>query len=292
MKGDIGGEGGFAHCRAARKDDQVGSMETAHLVVQPSQAGAVTGKAAVTLKRNRRLIDRRRCNVLERPQTGAGFSRFGKLEQLCLSGLDLCGGRKVHIRMAGVADDVVADPDQLAAEMCLIDGGGIVGRLCDADDTVGKFAQIIFDFGRLAFFCRAEERFECHRIRQLSTVYQAHHRRKDAAVERIVEMFCPQPVVDPFHHAIVEQQSAEQILFCGKIVRHLPCGADTDYRARPAGKGFDVACFFGHVGSLANGTGPGAMLVLWRVGITEKITPCYALGYRRQKKPGRTPAFC
>ena len=284
MKGDVGGEGGFAHRRAAREDNQVRAMKTAHFGVQPGQAGAVTGQAAVIFKGNRRLVDCGRGDILERPQSGAGFPCLGKLEQLCLRGFDLVRCRKVDIGVAGVTDDVVADTDQLAAEMSLVDGRSIIGSLRDADDTVGKFAEIILDFGGLAFFRGAEERLQGHRVRQLAAIYQPHHRRKDPAVKRVVEMFGPQPVIDPLHDTVVEKQRTKQVLLCGKIVRHLKRGADTRYPARPAGKGFNVACFFGHRRTIANRSGCHVMLFLWRSGITEKIAPDAARGRSRAKK--------
>ena len=164
MKGDIRCQSGFAHCRPSGKNDQVRAVKPAHLGVQSGQTSAVSRQAAVALEGDCRLIDRRCRDILEGAQSGACFSGFGKLEQLGLGGFDLGCGRKINIRMAGVADHIIANPDQFAPEMRFIDGQGVVGRLRDADDTVGEFTKIIFDFAGLSFFGGAEKGFQGHRF--------------------------------------------------------------------------------------------------------------------------------
>ena len=61
--------------------------------------------------------------------------------------------------MAGILDDIVADPDQVAPQVRLVDGDGTVCRLRKADDAVGKLAEIILDGPVRSVVRAAEETF-------------------------------------------------------------------------------------------------------------------------------------
>ena len=215
-------------------------MKTTHLRVEVGQAGADAGQAAIRLARNGSHVHRSRRHALEIAKAGSGLSAFGKLEEFRFGRLDLLRGRKIDIGVDGVLDHVVADTDQLAPQMCLIDGDGVVCRLCKADDAVGKLAQIILDGAVRPVIGAAEETFQGDRVRQLPAVDHAHHGGEDAAMERIVEMFCTEAVVDLLHDVIVDKQRAKKVLLRRQVVRHLACGGETGRRIDGGRKGFDV----------------------------------------------------
>ena len=74
-------------------------------------------------------------------------------------------------------------------------------------------------------------------------------------MQRVIEMFRPQPVIDALDGAVVQQDGTQQILLGRQIVWHpaalLP-------RASPR-EGLDVALFLSHERDLSNFSGRYAM---------------------------------
>ena len=59
-------------------------------------------------------------------------------------------------------------------------------------------------------------------------------------MERIVEMFRTEAVVDLLHDVIVDKQRAKKVLLRRQVVRHLACGGGTGRRIDGGRKGFNV----------------------------------------------------
>ena len=77
--GDVGGERGFAHARAAGEDDQVGLLQAAHHAVEIVQAGREARQLAVALEGMRRHVDgggERLGETLEAAVIAAGFRQL------------------------------------------------------------------------------------------------------------------------------------------------------------------------------------------------------------------------
>ena len=92
--GDVGGERGLAHARAAGEDDEVGGLQPAHLAVEVVQAGGEARQLAVALIGARRHVDgggERLREALEAAVVAAGL---GELVEPPLGVLDLLARRR------------------------------------------------------------------------------------------------------------------------------------------------------------------------------------------------------
>ena len=72
--------------------------------------------------------------------------------------------------MAGIVNDGIADRNQFPADMRLMDGGGVIRGLCDADHAIGKLSQIFLGIGIGEIILGREKGFQRHRIRQLAAL--------------------------------------------------------------------------------------------------------------------------
>ena len=114
--GDVGGERRFAHAGAAGDDDQVGRLQPAHLGVEIAQARGNARQAAVALEGLGRHVDRRGQRLREALEAAVVTAGLGKFVKLALGILDLGARGKIHRRIEGDIDHVLADPDQVAAQ--------------------------------------------------------------------------------------------------------------------------------------------------------------------------------
>ena len=110
VEGDVGGERGLAHGRAAGEDDQVGGLQAAHHAVEVVEAGRDAGQLAVALDRRAAAMSmasvQRVGEALEAAVVAAGL---GELVEPALGLLDLVARRGVDRRVVGDVDHVLAD---------------------------------------------------------------------------------------------------------------------------------------------------------------------------------------
>ena len=87
--------------------------------------------------------DRQRLReALEAAVVAAGFGQF---VQLALGVLDLRARRKIHRRVEGDIDHVLADPDQVAAQRQFIDRAPVILGVDDGGRFGGEAGEVLAD---------------------------------------------------------------------------------------------------------------------------------------------------
>ena len=102
--GHVGGERGLAHAGAARKNHEIGGLQSAHHAIHVVQAGRKARQLAVALIGARRHVDRggqRGREALEAAVVAAGLGQFVEPP---LGVLDLLARRKIDRRVVGDVD--------------------------------------------------------------------------------------------------------------------------------------------------------------------------------------------
>ena len=139
--------------------------------------------------------------------------RLRQREQPRLGLLDLLLGREVDRRVVGAVDHVLADDDQLAAGVEVVDGAGVVARVDDGGGVDGELAEIQRHRGggvdRLGVL---EEGPERDRRRLLARGDQLRQRLVDLLVQRVVEVVRLEEARDAVVRLVVDEDGAEQRL--------------------------------------------------------------------------------
>ena len=143
-------------------------------------------------------------------QAAFDVAGLGQVEELLLRRLDLAGGRQVEVVGMGGIDHLLADIDQLAAQMEIVDRAPVVLGIDDGDDGAGKPRQILraamLDQGRIL----VEQALQRQSIGDLAALDQLAGGLVDAAVQRVGEMIGPQELVDLVEDQVVGEDRAEQ----------------------------------------------------------------------------------
>ena len=109
--GDVSGERGFAHARAAGKNDQVRGLQAAHLAVEIGQAHRQPGKAAVALVSARRHVNRGRQRLGEALKAGIVTARLCDLVEPPLGVFDVLQRSRLNRCVIGEVHHILTDRD-------------------------------------------------------------------------------------------------------------------------------------------------------------------------------------
>ncbi len=138
---------------------------------------------------------------------------LGQGEELGLGGLDLVTGRTLGVALGGLLGDLAADADQVAAQGQVVDGAGIVRRVCGGRRPVHQVGQVA-DAAKFLESRVAVELFgQQDRFGQLALPDRTLDRRPEPLVERLVEVPGLQEVTDPLEGGVVVEEGAQQSLF-------------------------------------------------------------------------------
>ena len=143
--GDVGGERGLAHAGTAGDDDQVGTLQPAHLGVEVAQARCRARQLAVALVGVRRHVQRDLHGLRETLEAAIVAAGFGQFVQPALGILDLRARRKIHRRVERDIDHVLADPNQVAAQRKLVDRSPVILGVDDGGCFGGEAGEVLAD---------------------------------------------------------------------------------------------------------------------------------------------------
>ena len=212
VEGDVGGKRGLSHRRAPGQDDEVRVVEPAHLLVEVLEPGRDPRQLAAALERRVRGVKRAGHRLQERLEAAFGHALFGQLVQRLLGRLDLVLGVLVHGDGGRAGRDVVAQPDQFAAQREFADHLRVVARGIGRHRRTGQARQI----GRPAQFLQPRvlfhERLDRHRARQRVPGDALGAKFVDAAVDRVEEMLGLDDPGDRIEHVVVGQERAQKLL--------------------------------------------------------------------------------
>ena len=230
VEGDIGGECCLSHRRAAGQDDQVGRLQPTHLGVEPREAGGNAGEMSVALVGVAGHLDGGRQGIVEGEEPLAVLVRLGKREQPRLGVLDLRLGREVDRGVEGIVDHVLADHDQLATRVEIVDGTAVVARVDDGRGIDGELAKIHgHGRGGVDRLGRLEKGPQRDRCRLLAGGDQLRQRLEDLLVQGVVEVVRLEEARDAVVGLVVDEDGAEQRLLGLEVVRR---GAEGEGIAR------------------------------------------------------------
>ena len=222
--GDVGGERGLAHAGTAGDDDQVGGLQAAHLGVEIAQAGGDARQFSVALERLGRHVDGDRQRLREALEAAVIAAGFGQFVEPALGVLDLRARRKIHRRVEGDVDHVLADPDQVAAQRQVVDGAAVVLRVDDRGRFGGEAGEVLADRHAADVGIGRQEGLQRDGSGDLAHPDQAAGGLVDGLVDRLEEVLRLQKVRNPVERVVVDQDRAQQALFRLDIVRRAPIG--------------------------------------------------------------------
>ncbi len=150
---------------------------------------------------------------------------FGQLVETAFGLLDLVLGPRIHRRIIGGVDDVLADRDQRAAQRQVVDGTAVVGGVDDGGGFGGEAREVLahrqagdVDVGR-------QEGLQGDRGRGLADPHQRRGNLIDLLVDRLEEMPRLEKIGDPVERLVVHQDGAQQrllqldVVWCRAIKR-------------------------------------------------------------------------
>ena len=211
--GDVGGKCGLAHGRASGENDEVGSLQAAHLLVEVLQPGRNAREVAVALIGagcHVHRVGEGAHEGLEALSVSAGL-RHG-IERL-LGAFDEVLGAVFDVGLEGLVHEVGTHPDEFAPLcqlidgasifLCIDDGGGIGGKPCEIGGATNFLERgIIFKMA-----------LQRHRTCELADADQGGGGFEDACVQRLEEMLGLQEPGYPVAGFVVHQYGAQQCLF-------------------------------------------------------------------------------
>ena len=194
-------------------------MEAAQKPIHLDQAGRHAGQLAVALVGLLGHLDRAGERLAESEETALGAVGLGQREQLLLGDLDLAFARGLQLVLVGIVDHVLADRDELAAEVEVVDGTAVVLGVDDGDDRGGELDQVLgaADLGQPAVL--VEHRLQSDRVGDLAALDQLADGGEDPAMDRVGEVVGAEEVADPLIGGIVDQEGAEKALLGLVVVR-------------------------------------------------------------------------
>ena len=203
---------------------EIGRLQAAHLDVEIAQAGGDARQFAVALKRFGRHIDRDGQGLGETLESAVVAAGFGQFVEPALGILDLRARRKIHRRVEGDIDHVLADPDQVAAQRQFVDRASIILGIDDGGRFGGEAGEVLADRHAADVGFGRHEGLQRDRGGDLAHPDQAAGGLEDGLVDRLEEVLRLQKIRHPIERVIVDQDRAQHALLGLDIVRCAPIG--------------------------------------------------------------------
>lgn len=128
-------------------------------------------------------------------------------------------------------DHLGADADQVAAQRHVIDRASVILRIDDGGGFRGKAREVLADRHAADVGLGRQEGLQRDRGRNLAHPDQAAGSLVDGLMDGFEEMLCLEKVRDPIERVVVDQDRAQQALFCLDVVRCTAIG-----RTGPVGR--------------------------------------------------------
>ena len=187
-------------------------MQAAEQPVEILEAGRHPGHVAVALERGLGHVDRFDDGGLEGRQPALGLAGLGQAVELLFGGFDLVGGGDLEVLGEGVVDHVLAERDQLAPEVEVVDGAAVVARVHDGDGAALQLGEVVRAAGLGERLVLVEQGLERDRVGLLAALDQLADGLEDASVGRVGEVLGAQEIGDPLEGVVVLEDRAEQRL--------------------------------------------------------------------------------
>ena len=136
-----------------------------------------------------------------------------------LGGLDLPRGRVVDVVGIGLVDHVLADLDELAAQVAVVDGTAVVLGVDHGHHRAGQPHQVLGAAGFLQCRIVLEQGLEHQHVGQLAAFDQLAAGLVDASQKRVGEMLRAHELRDLLEGPVVGEDGAQERLFGLVVVR-------------------------------------------------------------------------
>ena len=158
-------------------------------------------------------------------ETALIVANGGEIVEPLLGAFDLARSRIVDVLRIGFVDRVLAQPDQLTAQIKIVDRASVIARIDDGDGAGGETVQIGVPSQLGKGLVMLEIEPQRMRVGFLSALQLFADGLVNTAMGRLGEMLDPEKIGNLLVGAIIHQQGTQQRLFrldiCG---RHAPAG--------------------------------------------------------------------
>ena len=234
VEGDVGGERGLAHRRAAGEDQEVGGVQAAEALVEVDEAGGEAGEAAVALVGGVRDLDRVDDGAAEGLEAAVDLALLAELVERLLGLDDLVLGLAVDLDARRLLGDVLADHDQLAADGEVVDELGVVAGGEERDRGAGEADEVGGAAELLEAGVLLEEGLDGDRGGQRVAADALGGDLEDAGVHRVEEVRRLHDAGDPVVDVVVDEERAEQRLLGLDVVRQALRGSASSAAVVPS----------------------------------------------------------
>ena len=217
--------------------------------------GCDARQLAVALKGFGRHIDRDGQSLRKALEAAIVAAGFGQFIQPALGVLDLRARRKIHRRVEGDIDHVLADPDQVAAQRQFVDRAPVILGVDDGGGFRGEAGEVLADRHAADVGFGRDEGLQRDRRGDLAHPDQAAGGLEDGLMDRLEEVLRLQEIRNPIERVVVDQDRAEKALFRLDIVRCAPIGRSCRHRARASERSNQTGPWFSSVGGTLSDAG-------------------------------------
>ncbi len=197
-------------------------LQAAHLGIEVAQAGGDARQASVALERFGRHVDGGGDRLREALEAAVVTAGLGEFVELALGVLDLGARGKIHRRVEGDIDHVLADPDQVAAQRHVVDRAAVILRVDDRGGLGGETREVLANRHAADIGIGGQEGLQRDGGRDLAHPDQAAGGLENGLVDRLEEVLRLQKVGNPVERVVVDQDRAQQALLRLDIVRCAP----------------------------------------------------------------------
>ena len=189
------------------------------LMSRSRRPGRDARQFAVALKGLGRHVDGDREGLRKALESAVVTAGFGQFVEPALGILDLRARRKIHRRVEGDIDHVLADPDQVAAQRQFVDGAPVVLGIDDGGGFRGEAGEVLADRHAADVGIGRQEGLQRDRGSHLAHPDQTAGGLKDGLMDRLEEVLRLEKIRNPVERVVVDQDRAQKALLRLDIVR-------------------------------------------------------------------------
>jgi hypothetical protein len=211
IKADIGGQRGLAHARPTGQDHEVRGLQAAQPAVEAPEPCGHASDAAVVVERQLGAFGSPAQRLVQGLHPAPSVSCLGELEQTAFGLFDNIRRASLMLQpeVIGITQDLLAQRDQLAAHIQVMDRAAVILGIDDRDDASGKIGEIFRTTDMRKVVVLLKIVLQGDRTGHLAALGQLENRLIQALMHRNKEMERAQKITDFFQGVVVKHQRAQ-----------------------------------------------------------------------------------
>ncbi len=145
-------------------------MQPAQQAIEILQAGRHAGHRALAAHRRFRHVDGFDNRLTKGRQAAFDLARFGQVIEALFGAFDLAMGIVVQVVLEGVVDHILAQGDELAPEIKVVDGAAVVLGVDDGHEARLQLGQVLRPADIAQQLLALEEVLELNGVGDLATL--------------------------------------------------------------------------------------------------------------------------